>query len=103
MSDAVTAGQWQLLTTIIDAHIPNAEVWAFGSRINGHHHQGSDLDVVIISPPILSLAQMAHLREALSESDLPWAVDIVEWGRCSAAFRAIIQAQYQIIMPNQAK
>jgi len=103
MSDAVTAGQWQLLTTIIDAHIPNAEVWAFGSRINGHHHRGSDLDVVIISPPILSLAQMAHLREALSESDLPWAVDIVEWGRCSAAFRAIIQAQYQIIMPNQAK
>jgi hypothetical protein len=46
---------------------------------------------------------MAHLREALSESDLPWAVDIVEWGRCSDAFRAIIQAQYQIIRPNQAK
>lgn len=103
MSDAVTTAQWQLLTTIIDAHIPNAEVWAFGSRINGHHHRGSDLDVVIISPPILSLVQKAHLREELSESDLPWAVDIVEWGRCSAAFRAIIQAQYQIIMPNQTK
>jgi type I restriction enzyme S subunit len=103
MSDAVTAAQWQLLMTIIDAHIPNAEVWAFGSRMNGRHHRGSDLDVVIISPPILSLAQMAHLREALSESDLPWAVDIVEWGRCSDAFRAIIQAQYQIISPNQAK
>jgi predicted nucleotidyltransferase len=59
MSDAVTTAQWQLLTTIIDAHIPNAEVWAFGSRMNGRHHRGSDLDVVIISPPILSLAQMA--------------------------------------------
>ena len=103
MSDAVTTAQWQLLTTIIDAHIPNAEVWAFGSRMNGRHHRGSDLDVVIISPPILSLAQMAHLREALSESDLPWAFYIVEWGRCSAAFRAIIQAQYQIIRPNQTK
>jgi predicted nucleotidyltransferase len=103
MSDAITTAQWQLLMTIIDAHIPNAEVWAFGSRVKGTNHRGSDLDVVFISPPILSLAQMAHLREALSESDLPWAVDIVEWGRCSATFRAIIQAQYQIIMPNQTK
>jgi predicted nucleotidyltransferase len=103
MSDAITTAQWQLLMTIIDAHIPNAEVWAFGSRVKGTNHRGSDLDVVFISPPILSLAQMAHLREALSESDLPWAVDIVEWGRCSAAFRVIIQAQYQIIMPNQTK
>jgi predicted nucleotidyltransferase len=103
MSDAITTAQWQLLMTIIDANIPNAEVWAFGSRVKGTNHRGSDLDVVFISPPILSLAQMAHLREALSESDLPWAVDIVEWGRCSAAFRVIIQAQYQIIMPNQTK
>ena len=103
MSDAVTAAQWQLLMTIIDAHIPNAEVWAFGSRVNGTNHRGSDLDVVVISPPVLSLACMAQLREALCESDLPWAVDIVEWGRCSDAFRAIIQAQYQIILPNHTK
>ena len=47
--------------------------------------------------------QIAHLREALSESDLPWAVDIVEWGRCSESFRSIIQAQYQIILPNHTK
>jgi predicted nucleotidyltransferase len=103
MSDAVTAAQWQLLMTIIDAHIPNAEVWAFGSRVKATNHRGSDLDVVFISPPILSLAQIAHLREALSESDLPWAVDIVEWGRCSESFRFIIQAQYQIILPNHTK
>lgn len=73
--------------------VPSCEVWAFGSRVKGTAKPFSDLDLVIMSQQPLSLALMASLHEAFSESDLPWKVDVVDCSTTSPEFRAVIEQQ----------
>lgn len=40
----------RMLEDILRAHVPDVEVWAYGSRISGHSHDGSDLDLVLAAP-----------------------------------------------------
>ena len=41
----------RLLEALLQKHVPNVEVWAYGSRVNGSAHEASDLDLVLRSPP----------------------------------------------------
>ena len=67
--------------------------YAFGSRTQGSARQFSDLDIVLISSEPLAFSLLAELQEAFSESDLPYRVDLVDWGRISDAFKAVIEPQ----------
>lgn len=82
-----------IVQQILRQLVPSCEVWAFGSRVKGTAKPFSDLDLVIMSQQPLSLALMASLHEAFSESDLPWKVDIVDWSTTSPEFRAVIEQQ----------
>ncbi len=75
---------------ILDRHVPDAEVWVFGSRATGKSKKYSDLDLCIKANHSLGLDVMSALAEDFSESDLPWKVDIVDWWCVSDEFRAII-------------
>ena len=33
------------LEALLSEHVPGVEVWAYGSRVNGRSHDGSDLDL----------------------------------------------------------
>ncbi|MDA1275937.1 MAG: nucleotidyltransferase domain-containing protein [Verrucomicrobia bacterium] len=80
---------------ILAVNGPNAEVWAFGSRVNGHAHEGSDLDLVVRNPNRLLAPQscLRDLRDALSESDLPFGVEVLDWAQIPEAFRREIERQ----------
>ena len=82
-----------IVKQIVRQLVPSCEVWAFGSRVKGTAKPFSDLDLVIMSQQPLSLALMASLHEAFSESDLPWKVDIVDWSTTGPEFRAVIEQQ----------
>ncbi len=41
----------------------------------------------------------ALLREAFSESNLPFRVDIIDWAEISESFRKIIQEKSELIIP----
>jgi len=82
-----------IVQQILRQQLPSCEVWAFGSRVKGAAKPFSDLDLVIMSQQPLSLALMASLSEAFSESDLPWKVDIVDWSTTSSEFKAVIEQQ----------
>jgi uncharacterized protein len=82
--------EWlEIVRRLIAAHIPEAEVWAYGSRVQGTSHDGSDLDLVVRNSDDLSRPQadLSELREALSESNLPILVDILDWARIPESFR----------------
>ena len=34
----------RVLQALLREHLPGVEVWAYGSRVNGRSHDGSDLD-----------------------------------------------------------
>ena len=37
------------LKALLSKHVPSVEVWAYGSRVNGRSHDGSDLDLALRS------------------------------------------------------
>ncbi len=75
---------------ILQKHIPQYEVWAFGSRVTNNAKPFSDLDLVIMTDKALPFGISAALTEDFSESDLPWKVDIVDWATTSDSFKKII-------------
>lgn len=80
-----------MVARILQAQVPDLEVWAFGSRVKGSAKPYSDLDLALITAHPLSLEQSGALREAFDESDLPIRVDIVDWAATSESFRKIIE------------
>lgn len=89
----------QTLLRLLAEHTPQAEVWAFGSRINGTGHEGSDLDIVLRNPSGLkqSIAGFFELEEALQESSLPILIEMHDWAHLPASFHAEISRRYVVL------
>ena len=93
---ALEAAQQEVLLELLRKHVPQAEVWAYGSRVHGTSHEGSDLDLVLRHPGDLSrdVPGLQALKAALQASDLPMLVDVHQWSRLPQAFHANIEAGY---------
>jgi len=89
----------QMVLTVLQNHLPNAEVWAYGSRVNGDHYEASDLDLVVRQPDDLTKAQrnLGEVIEAFSDSDLPIIVQVVDWARIPREFQDEIMANYIVV------
>ncbi|MBS9782974.1 MAG: nucleotidyltransferase domain-containing protein [Pasteurella sp.] len=65
------------------------EILAFGSRVNGDSHDGSDLDLVIISKrqnPI-DYDMFLNFKNSLQESNVPILVQVMDWYAIPESFR----------------
>ena len=82
---------------ILAHHIPECDVWLFGSRTTGTAKPHSDLDLVLVTPQPLTTLRMADLRAAFEESALPIKVDLVDWSLISPEFREVIKQQAVVI------
>lgn len=93
---ALDARHLRTLQTLLAQHTPQAHVWAYGSRVNGSSHEGSDLDLVLRHPTDLSqeVPGAQALKEALQASGLPMLVDVHQWAHLPQAFHASIEAGY---------
>ena len=89
---AITPEQWQIISAILQKHVPDKEVWAFGSRATHTEKPYSDLDLAIISDTGLTLSLLAAIEHDFSESDLPFKVDVVDWAAISETFHGIIES-----------
>ena len=89
--------EWAIVSGILRAFLPGREIWAFGSRATGTAKPYSDLDLALIGATPLPLDTLAALREAFSESDLPWKVDLVDWATTNATFRKLIEARRVVV------
>ena len=87
---------------ILAKHVPELEVRAFGSRVQGTARNTSDLDVAIMTDTPITILSMADLREAFSESDLPFNVDIIDWATTHTNFRQLIEKKYKVIQDTPA-
>ena len=84
---------------LLSAHVPNAEVLAYGSRVNGDGHSASDLDLVLRNPknPQEAFGTLEELKEAFSESKLPIRVDIMDWARIPESFHREIERAHVVV------
>lgn len=89
----------QTLQTLLTETVPQAVVWAYGSRVTGGAHEGSDLDLVLRNPIDLKLnvEGWMELKEALQESTLPVLVEVHQWAQLPEAFHRNIQAAYVVV------
>ena len=92
-----------MLHDLMARHLPaEVAVWAYGSRVNGNHHEGSDLDLVLRTPDLTPLpaCQLSQFREALTDSNLPIFVDAHDWATLPASFHPRILARYEVLRPG---
>ena len=76
------------LDALLREHLPDVEVWAYGSRVNGRSHDGSDLDLVLRGPKlqVLPAQQLADFAGAVCESTIPFLVEARDWRDCRNGF-----------------
>ena len=86
-----------IVKNILKTYVPNYSVWAFGSRVKGAARKYSDLDLAIITEKPLGISTYVDLKEAFSESDLVWRVDILDWATTSKSFQEIVKQKYVVI------
>jgi type I restriction enzyme S subunit len=82
---------------ILAAHVPDCEVWAFGSRVGGTAKDFSDFDLAILGDAPIPAAALADLRDAFRESDLPFKVDAIDWATTDRHFRRIVEEQHVVL------
>jgi len=90
----------RMLIELLATHAPDAEVLAYGSRVNGQAHDGSDLDLVVRNPdrPAAPQTRLHLLRDALTESDLPILVEVLDWARIPEDMRREIARQHVVVV-----
>ncbi len=84
---------------------PHAEIWAYGSRVTGYGHDASDLDLVLRNPVKSSeeFPGLFELKEALTESNLPIRVEVVDWARIPTGFQREIMKAYVVLQRAQTE
>lgn len=87
----IAPGHLQIVKSILQRHLPEREVWVFGSRASGTAKKFSDLDLAVIGSLPLTLGQLALLEHDFDESELPFKVDLVDWAAINGSFREIIR------------
>lgn len=91
---------------ILRAHLPEAEVWAYGSRVKGDHHEASDLDLVARFPEAADKTKrflsLDETKAAFIDSNLPIIVQIVDWDAIPQSFRDEIQPRYIVLQARDA-
>jgi len=87
---------------ILRRYIPDREIWAFGSRVSGKVKPFSDLDLAVMGSAPLPASILADLKDAFSESNLPFKVDVVDWAETKENFRKIIEAAYVVVQDGKA-
>ena len=75
------AGALEVVLRALSRHVPNRDIRVMGSRAEGRSKPFSDLD----------LRALGQLRDAFDDSNLPFAVDIIEWASCSDGFRRLVE------------
>jgi len=91
-------GHLEKVRTILQKHVPQCEVRAFGSRVNGTPKDYSDLDLAVVGSGKLSDDTLRRLKEAFEESDLPFRVDVLDWHATSPEFQKVIEKQCEVIL-----
>ena len=91
------------IEALLHEHVPGVEVWAYGSRVSGRSHEGSDLDLVLRGPGLKRIpsGQLADLIEALEESNVPILVQTHDWARLPERFHREIEREYVVLVANE--
>ena len=90
----------RMLESLLREHLPDVEVWAYGSRMTGRGHDGSDLDLVLRGPGLEKIpgGRLVDFEEAVRESNIPFLVEARDWSRLPERFHREIERDHVILV-----
>lgn len=88
-----------ILKNILKEFCPNSEVYAYGSRINGRAHDGSDLDLTIKNFP--KDKYLFELKEIFSNSNITFLIDVNLYDDLPQSFKNEIDKNNVKIYPEK--
>ncbi len=88
------------IEALLKEHLPDVEVWAYGSRVNGRAHDGSDLDLVLRASGLREIPddRFADFKDALRDSNIPFLVEARDWARLPETFHREIERNYVVLV-----
>jgi len=93
----------QRLVEIFSSLTIPVEVWAYGSRVNGTAHEGSDLDLVIRDKEKngLPIDIYIGLVDKIKSSNIPILVELRDWNHLPKNFHDQILLQYEVLFDTE--
>ncbi len=93
------------IEALLRRHVPGVEAWAYGSRVNGESHPGSDLDLALRGPSLdpLPADRLLDLAEAFEHSNIPILVQARDWARLPETFHREIERDYLIVQEGRLR
>jgi predicted nucleotidyltransferase len=79
------------------------EVWAYGSRVSGEAHDGSDLDLVIRNHNLqkMPIDIYLDLKNQIQKSTIPIVVELFDWARLPESFQKNIEELHEVFYISQ--
>jgi predicted nucleotidyltransferase len=91
----VNATDLDTMLQIFDRNLPDASVYAFGSRIaEAEPSPEADLDLAVMIGHVISLERMIAIEQALAEAGLPFAVDVFDYAKLTSKLKNLIEEKY---------
>ena len=77
----------------------DVEAWAYGSRVNGQSHDGSDLDLVLRGPGLqkIDVDAPTDFGQALHDSEIPFLVEARDRARLPERFHREIERESVVL------
>jgi len=90
----------QQLLLLRKQYLADVDVWAYGSRVNGKSHEGSDLDLVLRTSNLTPIDsnKLARFKQALQESNIPILIDAKDWALLPESFHTEINKKYVVLV-----
>lgn len=98
----ITAEQRMTILTLLKRYLPTTTTWVYGSRVSWTSRPQSDLDMVVFATPEQD-RQVADLREAFEESNLPFRVDLFVWDDVPREFRKQIDIEHVALVEGEER
>ena len=91
------------LEALLRTHLPDVEVWAYGSRVTGRSHDGSDLDLALRGPELEKIPadRLGDFEEAVRESNIPFLVEAHDWARLPERFHREIDRNHVVLVGKE--
>ena len=87
------------IETLLRTHLPGVDAWAYGSRVNGRSHPGSDLDLVLRTSTLEPIpdSSLQEFVAALERSNIPILVQAHDWARLPESFHREIEREHMAL------
>lgn len=93
---------YQELLRIFSSIETPIEIWAYGSRVNGKAHNGSDLDLVLrtqnLKPP--ASIEFLNICKKIKESNVSILVELRDWTSLPFSFHKNILQNYEVLFSS---